>query len=578
MKIKTKLYSGIGLLFFMILLLATISTLYVSALKKDTENVLSANYNSVEYCRNILSAADKLQTDPNAFAEIEENLKYQSNNVTEKGEGALTKELLDNINKLKQDPLNENLAKEMRTDLLQLMTVNMDAIEAKSDHAQQMAKEAFIWISVVGSLCFLVGFVLLVNMPSNIANPIKQLTKSIREIAQQNYGQRLHFEGNSEFSELASSFNSMAEKLTEYSNSKLDKILEEKKRIETLINSMHDPVIGLDENRRIIFINDEALQVAGIRRADLLHKPIDELAKQNDLIRNVLDDSRKSNPTLKIFTNDKESYFEKEAIPIDIIPTGEQYSQRVGEVIVLKNITSFKELDVAKTNFIATVSHELRTPIASIQMSTEVLKHPRTGALTEEQQQLLLGIEEDSIRLLKITSELLNVSQVETGNIKLFSQFVDPLPIVNYAINATRMQAEQKHIQINTDIAVELPRIFVDEEKTAWVLTNFITNAIRYSPINSEIWIRVKQEGRYLQFSVQDHGKGIDSSYKNRVFDRYFQVPGSGRTGTGLGLSISKDFIENQGGKIGVESELGVGSKFFFSIPIENKTIDLYTT
>jgi PAS domain S-box-containing protein len=361
----------------------------------------------------------------------------------------------------------------------------------------------------------------------------------------------------------------MAEKLQEYSNSKLDQILEEKKRVETLVNSMQDPVIGLDENRTITFINDEALQVSGLKRTDLLQLNTRDLMMKNDLIRDLTDSSNQVS-TIKIVVDNKESYFEKEIIPMEITPTGETKSQKIGELIVLKNVTAFKELDVAKTNFIATVSHELRTPIASIQLSSELLKHPRTGTLSEDQKKLLSGIEEDSLRLLRITSELLNVSQVETGNIKLYSQITSPIPIVQYAINATRMQAEQKHIDIETQIDETLPKIYVDEEKTAWVLTNFITNAIRYSPENSKIVVSLKNNSKELIFSVKDYGKGIDEAYKNKVFDRYFQIPGSVRTGTGLGLSISKDFIENQGGKISVESELGVGSTFSFRIPVIN--------
>ncbi|WP_232046630.1 sensor histidine kinase [Sphingobacterium daejeonense] len=131
-------------------------------------------------------------------------------------------------------------------------------------------------------------------------------------------------------------------------------------------------------------------------------------------------------------------------------------------------------------------------------MSSELLKHPRTGTLSDDQKKLLSGIEEDSLRLLRITSELLNVSQVETGNIKLYSQITSPIPIVQYAINATRMQAEQKQIEIETQIDDTLPKIYVDEEKTAWVLTNFITNAIRYSPENSKIIISLKNNSKEL--------------------------------------------------------------------------------
>lgn len=566
MKIKTKLYIGIGLLFLMILILGAVSTLYVNSMKKDTENVLSANYNSVEYARNMLRASDKLAFGPQALAELQQNMKRQEANVTEGGEREITDRLAKRLRDLSSSPQDNQLAKEFRTDLIELMTVNMNAIVAKSDHAKEMASNAFILISVVGALCFLIGFVLFVNLPNHIADPIRKLTASIKEIAQQNYSQRVHIEGQSEFAELASSFNSMAERLQEYANSKLDQILEEKKRIETLINSMHDPVIGLDQQRRIVFINDEALQVAGMQRIDIAEKATATLYNKNELLNQVTNPNADAN--FKIYGDQKEQYYEREVIPMDIIPTGEQTKQQIGELIVLKNITTFKELDVAKTNFIATVSHELKTPIASIQLSAELLKHPRMGKLNPDQQHILQGIEEDSVRLLKITSELLNMSQVETGNIKLFAKLSDPRPIIDYAVKSTRMQAEQKNIQVQVVVQENVPQVFVDEEKTAWVMTNFLSNAIRYSTEHSEIKVSLKKENDMLVFAVQDFGKGIDASYKDRVFDRYFQIPGSMRTGTGLGLSISKDFINNQNGIIGVDSELGLGSTFFFKLPI----------
>lgn len=570
MKIKTKLYLGIGLLFFMILILAAVSTLYVSALKNDTDHLLKANYNSIAYSRNLLAAIDKLDSNSASIHELAINLDKQKRNVTETGEAQVTKQLEALLLQLKETPHNKELQAAFRNNLVQLMSVNMDAIVKKSEQAKETAQNAFLWISITGALCFLIAFVLLLNMPSNIANPIKELTASIKEVAQHNYNQRLHFQDTSEFKELATSFNSMTEKLEEYSNSKLDLLLEEKKRVETLLNTIHNPVLGLDEQDKLVFINNEALEIAGLRRLDLKHYSLDEIVSNNDLIHDIIYKKDKEHASLKIVVNNRECYFEKEVIPMEIIPTAELSPQSVGSVIVLKNVTSFKELDVAKTNFIATVSHELKTPIASIQMSAEVLKHHRTGDLTAEQKNLIDGIQEDSFRLLKITSELLNISQVETGNIKLYSQFVDPIPIVNYAINATRMQAEQKQIHILTHIENELPKVYVDEEKTAWVLINFITNAIRYSPINSEITVQVNKLNNSVKFAVQDHGKGIDQHYKERVFDRYFQIPGSHRTGTGLGLSISKDFIENQQGKIGVESELGMGSTFYFTVPILN--------
>ena len=574
MRTKEKRTFGVGVLFLLIVLLAGVSTYYVNSLKKDTKNILLANYNTLEYGRNMLLALDKLDSDPQALTDFEKNLRLQRANETEKGEKEATEQIVVHLDELKKNPQTANLKALIREDIAEVMRLNMEAIGRKSDIANETAASAIIWISVTGALCFLIAFVLFVNLPGNIADPIRELTGSIRQIAAQNYSERVHFEGHSEFGELARSFNTMAQKLEEYSNSKLATILKEKTRIETLINNMHDPVIGIDEQKKILFANHEALKVTGLDWTAIQGRQIQDIAVSNDLvrllIRDMMNPGQGSAEPVKIAADGKQQYFEKEIIDIKVVPTGEQDSELIGYVIMLKNITPFKELDFAKTNFIATVSHELKTPISSIKMSLNILAHERTGTLTNEQQQLLESIGDDSERLLKITSELLNMSQVETGNIQLNMQANDPLEILKYAVDTTRIPAEQKGLSIIQQVQPDLPFIQVDAEKTAWVLTNFITNAIRYSSDHNEIIVSLYKEQDRLVFAVQDFGRGIDSRYQERIFERYFQIPGSAKSGTGLGLAISKDFIENQAGKIGVESKPGLGSTFYFSFPVES--------
>jgi signal transduction histidine kinase len=181
---------------------------------------------------------------------------------------------------------------------------------------------------------------------------------------------------------------------------------------------------------------------------------------------------------------------------------------------------------------------------------------------------LIDSIKDDSERLLKITGELLELAQVETGNIQLNMEKSNPYEIVNYAIEAVKVQAEQKQIDLQIDLEKELPNVKADSEKTSWVLINFLTNAIRYSSENSKITVKLKTENNQIVFQVTDTGKGIDKQYKAKVFDKYFQIPGSHKSGTGLGLAISKEFIEAQNGAIGVESELGLGSTFFFKLSV----------
>ncbi|WP_188050501.1 histidine kinase dimerization/phospho-acceptor domain-containing protein [Flavobacterium sp. GP15] len=571
MKIKTKLNLGVGLLFLMIIILSLISAYSVFLIKIDTQNILKANYNTLEYSRNMLLSLEKITADKNIdFSVFEKNLKRQMKNATEIGEKNANINLEKKFNTLKNDFSNESVKNQIRQDIFEIMKLNMNAIKQKSDVATHTAETANLWIAITGTLCFLIAFNLLVNLPNNIANPIKELTDSIKEIANKNYSQRVHFMNHNEFGDLAKSFNSMAEKLQEYSSSNLHKLSFEKKRLETLINNMHDPIIGLDNTGTILFVNNEALKIIGLKSSEVVGQLATTLALTNDLMKSLivstlLDGKQKVEP-MKIFADNIESYFEKEIVNITIKPTGEDQTIDIGDVIILRNITVFKELDFAKTNFIATVSHELKTPISSIKMSLQILEKEDTGKMNEDQKQLITSIKEDSERLLKITGELLDLSQVETGNIHLTIENNNPYDIINYAIAAVKVKADQKAIKIIIDAQENLPFVKADTDKTAWVLINFLTNAITYSSENSTIIVKVRQENNTILFEVIDKGKGIDSHYKNKVFDKYFQIPGSHKLGTGLGLAISKEFIEAQNGIISVKSELGLGSTFSIAL------------
>ncbi|MBC7641990.1 MAG: PAS domain S-box protein [Flavobacterium sp.] len=571
MKIKTKLNLSVGLLFLLIIILSLVSAFYIFSIKKDTQNILKANYNTLEYSRNMLISLDEINTNEDKIiAVFEINLKKQIENITEVGEDTATNNLQNNFYNLKKDRNNQTLKTQIRLDIFEIMKLNMNAIKQKSDLAKRTAETANLWIAIVGTLCFLIAFNLLINLPNNIANPIKELTESIKQIANRNYSERVQLQNHSEFGGLAKSFNTMAQKLEEYSNSSLHKLTFEKKRLETLINNMHDPIIGLDNAGIILFVNNEALKIMGLKSENVVGKSASTLAVSNDLLKSLIINEIENSKShlMTIFADGKQSYFEKETVNITIKPTGEEQAIDIGNVIILRNITIFKELEFAKTNFIATVSHELKTPIASIKMSLQLLEKQETGITNDDQKQLIESIKEDSQRLLKITSELLELSQLETGNIQLNMEKSNPNEIVNYAIEAVKTQAEQKKIELIVDLEKNLPQVKADLEKTAWVLINFLTNAIRYAPENSTIRIILKTEKNQLIFQVTDKGQGIDNRYQTKIFDKYFQIPGNHKSGTGLGLAISKEFIEAQNGTIGVESKLGLGSTFYFSLNV----------
>ncbi|PJJ83077.1 HAMP domain-containing sensor histidine kinase [Mucilaginibacter auburnensis] len=581
MKIKTKLRLGFGFLFVIVLFFGTLSMFYINDISKSSEIVLKDNYESLRYTRDIRKILDEhnLPLDKSTLNAIETELKKEEKNITEKGEQAevsALKQSLQRLSSVNTPSSGLPIEREVRAHLQTIDDINMQAIVRKNDAAQNSVKNAALLLGLTGGITFLVLFSFTVNFPGFVANPLRQLSQGIKEISKKNYTQRLEFKSNDEFTELADAFNEMARRLNDWEKSNIATLRSEKLRIEAIISQMQDAIIGLNETQQILFLNQSAEQLLNIDGQQWVGRSASELAQTNDLLRNITSNETR-NKQLKIYANGKDSYFQLDSLEI-AVPTvqtnGEEAINRskspAGMVFILKNITQFKELDTAKTNFIATVSHELKTPISSIKMSLKLLGDERVGTMNAEQSQLIQHIREDSDRLLKITSELLNLSSVETGNLQLQFNPVQPEVIVNYAMDAVRFQAEQKEVQLELLSKNGLPNVLADTEKTAWVLINFLSNALRYSPSKSRIVIGVTARDKWVEFSVKDFGNGIEKQYQQRLFDRYFQVPtdGTKKSGSGLGLAISKDFIEAQNGKIWVESEIGEGSKFSFSLPI----------
>lgn len=554
---------------------------HINRIAEHSKVVLKDNYKSLVYVNQMRTALDEQNGNINGnnSDKFERALALEEKNITEQGEKAAVASLRNAFERIiqpKSYSLQASTMTEVRKQLMKIDELNMNAIVRKNARAQQSTQQATLYLGITAFVSFLILFSFIVNFPGFIANPLRELLDGIREISKKNYQQHLHFEGRDEFGELAAAFNKMAKELREWDNSNLAQIKSEKRRIETIIEQMQDAIIGANEKQEVLFLNRVAGELLNLDPVGAIGKNVNDLSQKNELLKNILLPKSSEEP-LKIFADGKESYFFLEKREISTPNLDEQSegltatAKSAGQVYILKNITRFKELDEAKTNFIATVSHELKTPLSSIKMSLKLLNDKRVGTMNQEQLQLINHINEDSERLLRITSELLNLAQVETGNLQLNMVVSDPLEIVNLAIDAVRFQAEQKEIQLelikSNDI---LPKVNADVQKTAWVLVNFLSNALRYSGAKSKIIIKLKTSDQVIEFSVKDFGKGIEEQYQKRLFDRYYQVPtdGQNRSGSGLGLAISKDFIEAEQGKIWVESALGEGSMFCFTLPI----------
>jgi|SRR5690348_1652397 len=557
--VKNKIWMGTLFLFVLLLLTGGIGIFFMVKIKSDSKNILQDNYETLSYCHTMQQQLASVHNNyRSAINEFGKALAKQQKNITEPGEGVATDSVQILFGKLKTGDTTSGNLELIQNEILQILYLNMNAISAKNLKAKDAADNALTIILAITAVIFLLSLSFIVNFPSIVTAPINKLIEGIHEIANKNYRHRVHIDNKDEFGQLAESFNDMAAKLENFENSNLNKLMFEKSRAEAVINSLKDPSIGIDKNNTVLFANAQALQLLGLQLPDIVGKPVNEVKQRNDLFRYLIDNEDRL--PFKVVVDNRENYFTKEMIEVE-------QGDAKNKVIVLKNITSFKELDVAKTNFIATVSHELKTPLASSDLSLKLLEDERVSNLTPEQKDLIASLKNDNRRMLKILSELLNMSQVESGKIQLAVTLIDPNEIINNSILAVSTAAREKDIEIKNISDKNLPQIKADADKTTWVLNNLLTNAIKYSYQTSTIEVFAHQQDDQIIFSVTDHGAGIDTQYIPRLFERYYQVPGSKEKGTGLGLAISKDFIEAQRGKIWVTSEIAKGSVFYFSLP-----------
>ncbi|MBX9852246.1 MAG: HAMP domain-containing protein [Cytophagaceae bacterium] len=599
MKIKVKLAIGTTVLFLLILTLGIVGTLFINRLATDSGKIIKDNYASLGYIREMQKALDKMQSlkrtslsriAPDSLLSLskdkkqtremfEKNLTLQQKNITEAGEKEMVEEvstLYNNYLGLFSDANPDLNDLESRYILLNeklndILNINMGAMNVKNTKAKDTAERAIFYISVVGALTIIFALLLAFNFPGYIANPLIEIKDKIKEIANKNYDQRLTYKSNDELGELAAAFNIMAGKLSEYEQSNVKEIQLEKTRIESIVKNLDEGIILLDKEKKIKVINPAALSLLKLSNQETLEKYAPDIAIKNDLMRelikNLTDESAANGNILKLPFRNEENYFKKEIFRVE--KEKGKVIETAGYIISIRNITEFKKLDLAKTNFIAIISHELKTPIASINLSLKLLNDERIGKLNEEQTKLVGSVKDETLRLSRITGELLDISQVETGNIKLNIEEVNAEDIIKYSLEVIKPHVIEKNIQLIPTVSKNLPALRADLEKTVWVMTNLLANAVRYSPENGVIRIELHHSLKDLQFSVEDTGPGIEPENTEKIFKRFVQL-GEKRQkeGVGLGLAISKEFIEKQGGKIWVQSQPGVGSKFIFTLPV----------
>ncbi len=401
--------------------------------------------------------------------------------------------------------------------------------------------------------------------------PIQRLTQAVKNLTGGRFGERILITTADELGDLSFEFNRMIERLGRYEAMNIEQLLLEKRKVETIVQSIATPIVVADAEMRLLLINSAALA--------LFRLPIEE-KYEGRYVGDVIGDEAVLHPLRRALADE-----ERPGSSPDIYMVREEGAERFyavetlglettsavsGAVMVLSDITHFKELDRLKSDFLAKVSHEFRTPLSSIIMSLDILREGLLGELNEQQRDLLLSSKDDCRRLSKLITELLELSRMEANTRQRTVAGIDLPALVDAVLRPHRLPAREKGVELREEVAEELPVVWADPEEIRWLFNNLVSNALRHTDSGGTITVRVALDGEALVASVEDDGHGIPLDSLNKIFEKFHQVgspaittPGS----VGLGLAIARDVVESYGGRISVTSEIHKGSCFTVRIP-----------
>jgi PAS domain S-box-containing protein len=584
MNLKTKI--TLGFLAMLVLLLGIGGYSYYSLRQLDraSRGVLRANLYSIELGQNMLRALDQLgqptAADTAGTAQFAAALREESHNVTESGEQRVVDEL-QRYFRLLGRPTQPGVAATtpvaLRRLTNQMIELNSKAITRKIAEANRRADRANDNQLIILTVAVLLALTLVGSVPEAAVQPLRKLTAALNHATERNFSASIPRESHDEFGLVVLAFNRMLSQLREYRTSTAAELITARNRAASIVNTLDEGLLLLDENRQILLANPVMCELLGLPADKLVGRPASIVRLENDLLQTMLlpldapnrEAAVAAAPLLHIAQRGEEAFYRLAVQDLVSFNEVSEKTEFVGQMLTLRNVSDFKKLDQVKSNFLATVSHELKTPLSSINLNTKLLQDERLPA--DERLRVTGHIRQETQRLQRMVSELLDVSRLDLGTgIQLDVRPTNLAEVLGYATATVQPQVTDKQLHLDVQLSAELPAVRADVEKSTWVLINLMANAIRYSPLGGTLTVRAVPTGGMVQVSVQDRGPGIAAENHEKIFQRFAQIPDKTgyRGGSGLGLSIAREFITAQGGRLWVESELGSGSCFFFTLPV----------
>ncbi len=339
----------------------------------------------------------------------------------------------------------------------------------------------------------------------------------------------------------------------------------ERDKLRSIVESAAEGIIVADENGEIVLINPRTKEILG------LAKGVGRIPRafSDFIISPLRDELMKTNRAMAFRELDLPGP-KKLSVRVAMAPMRDALGKRMGFVCLFQDITKEKEIERMKSELVSTVSHELRTPLATMKEFVSILSDGIAGPVTNDQKEYLTIVMSNMNRLGRMINDLLDVSKLEAGRMELKKRLVDMDLLIKDQVASFKAEAENKKVLLEPRLPAKLPPMYIDPDRVTQVIVNLIGNAIKFTPEGGRVLVAARENEGSVAVSVQDTGVGITKENFSKIFDRFRQIdrkPGPGAKGTGLGLSISKEFVELHKGRLWVESEVGKGSKFTFTLP-----------
>ena len=610
--LRKKIFVGYGITLGLMVLVLIWALIHLLNLGQASQAILTENYKSILAAENMVYAIERqdsatllvlLDYEDQGWKQFRENeslflqwLARAKDNITVQGEGKIVAEIereytsylshIAAVRPVHKSDLRSTATfyhetilpsfQSVRDACIRLREINQDAMSKASERAHRIAQRAVWSMVIIGSAAVMIGLGFSLLLSNLTVRPVRQMMEATQKISEGDYDVDISTGSSDELGRLANEFNSMAQKLKSYHDLNIGEIMAEKRKSEAIIRSIDDGIVVVDDKLTVTGINPTATAALGLEPDQAQGKHFLEVVKNDELfnyMRQTVESGRA--PSIEERKNilTVERGKDHRHFQFSVIPMPGKSGSLLGVVLLLRDVTRLTELDRLKSEFVMTASHELRTPLTSIGMSIKLLLEKTLGKLDDKEQQLLAAAHEDLQRLKTLVSNLLDLSRIEAGKMEMRFESVSVQTLFKNVISIMKTQAEEKAIDLTFGLPENLPDVKADPTKVSWVLTNLVSNALRYTDRGGHIRVLAEKFDPFVHISVSDDGAGIPFEDQSKIFDKFVQIKSDKALGgSGLGLAICKEIVRAHGGTLWVDSVPGEGSTFTFTLPTEEKS------